>query len=132
MLEGCAKDTVQLNTLNPVKNGKCFMDCKCKNTLSQAKERCQYNQAGACSHISCDDGYTLVKSTPKDPTHVKESGGKCVREKKPASKGWVAGVLSVVMLIIGIAAGGGLMFFFEKKFQRKVKFAGYSNFGDDI
>ncbi|QDZ20418.1 EGF-like domain-containing protein [Chloropicon primus] len=132
MLEGCAKGTVQLNTLNPVENGKCFMDCKCNNFNPKADQRCAYNEAGLCSHISCDTGYTLVKATKKDPVSVQESGGKCVLEKKPASKAGMTAGVSITMLIIGIAAGGGLMFFFEKRFQKKVRIAGYSNFGDDI
>ena len=132
MLEGCAQGTVQLNTLNPVKNGKCFMDCKCDMSKPKTEERCVYNEAGRCSHVSCNSGYTLVKASSKDPRNVQETGYKCVLEKKPASKAGVTAIVSIVMLIIGIAAGGGLMFFFEKRFQKKVKFAGYSNFGDDI
>ena len=133
MLEGCAKGTVQLNTLNPVKNGKCFMDCKCNNfNPNNNKERCVYNEAGACSHISCDDGYTLIKSTSKDPKNVQESGGKCVQDKKATSQAGVTAAVSIVMLIVGVVCGGGLMFFFEKRFQKKVRFAGYSNFGEEL
>ena len=132
MLEGCAEGTVQLNMLNPVENGKCFMDCKCKNSAENAKERCVYDGAGACGHIACDAGYMLVESTAKDPTNVKESGGKCVADKKMKNHTAVAVTVSFVMLIMGVVIGGGLMFFFEKKFQKKVRFAGYSNFGEEL
>ena len=129
-LEGCAKGSVQENTLNSVKNGKCFMDCKC--TTSRTKgTTCSFHEGGQCSHVSCDAGYTLVKASDKDSAAVRQAGHKCVLEQKPTSKAGVTAAVSILMLVIGIVAGGGLMFFFEKRFQKKVRFAGYSNFGDD-
>ena len=121
---------MQENTLNSVKNGKCFMDCKC--TTSRTKgTTCSFHEGGQCSHVSCDAGYTLVKASDKDSAAVRQAGHKCVLEQKPTSKAGVTAAVSILMLVIGIVAGGGLMFFFEKRFQKKVRFAGYSNFGDD-
>ncbi len=132
MLEGCAKGTVQLNVLSPIDNAKCFMDCTCKADAANNEEKCSYNQAGKCSHISCDEGYTLVKATKNDPINDQKLGGKCVLIKKPGSGATTTAVVSILMLIVGIAMGGALMFFFEKRFQQKVRIAGYSNFGEEL
>ena len=132
MLEGCKKDTIQENPDLAVPNGKCLMECKCKMFHDKNEEKCVYDLETTCSSVQCDPGYVLAKPHKNDPASL-QAGGRCVTPPKHSGGGVVvATFLSIFMLIVGIAGGGVLMFLFEKKWKQKVRFAGYSSFGDDL
>merc|ERR1712232_580762 len=104
-IEGCALGTIKEDKHIHIENGRCFMDCSCKDNMEEAKETCSYDSRPDCSHISCDTGYTFDKANTHDSAHVKKVGGKCVKAHKGG--GTSAGVttfVSIFMLVIGIAA----------------------------